>query len=164
MLVLFFFSLSAAAITFGIAYSYGVRLPVLFLTKAFKSDTWSSDNELNAEVDEEEIPPAARKIIWYPLRTILFLAETYIQAGWGAYCVLRAYEAISKAGLQSGWGYHIAAFFLCVGALGYLARKEPRKDLLSIVQSCIGMGSYLVFCITPGALATYYPWLLGFFK
>jgi hypothetical protein len=98
------------------------------------------------------------------LRTILFLGETYILAGWGAYCVLRAYEAIEKAGVKPGWGYHVTAFIVCIGALGYLARKEPRKDILSTIQSCVGMGSYIVFCITPGALSTYYPWLLSFFR
>jgi len=169
MLVLFFFSISAAAITFGIAYSYGVRYPVLFLTKAFRGgglqeeqgNVPETDNE---DPDEENIPPLAGKLLWYPLRTILFLGETYILAGWGAYCVLRAYEAIEKAGVKPGWGYHVTAFIVCIGALGYLARKEPRKDILSTIQSCVGMGSYIVFCITPGALVTYYPWLLSFFR
>ncbi len=166
MLVLFFFSISAAAITFGIVYSYGVRYPVLFLTKAFRGELREEQGDVLEKegTAEENIPPLAGKLLWYPLRAVLFLGETYILAGWGAYCVLRAYEAIEKAGVKPGWGYHVTAFIVCIGALGYLARKEPRKDILSIIQSCVGMGSYIVYCITPGALATYYPWLLSFFR
>jgi hypothetical protein len=168
MLVLFFFSIGAAAITYGIAYSYGVRYPVLFLTKAFRGESREEQGDPSesgkGDSEEETIPPRIGKILWYPLRTVLFLGETYIQAGWGAYCVLRAYEAIAKAGVKPGWGYHVTAFIVCIGALGYLARKEPRKDILSIIQSCVGMGSYIVFCITPQALSTYYPWLVSFFR
>lgn len=163
MLVLFALSLGAAAITFGIAYSYLVRMPVLFLTKVFQGGRGEGPGDAMSE-EEETLPPVARRSLWYPLRGVLFLGETYIQAGWGAYCVLRAYEAIEKAQAQPGWGYHVAAFLVCIAMLGYLARKEPRKDILSIIQSCIAMGSYIVFCITPWALSAYYPWLVSFFR
>ncbi|MFA5621802.1 MAG: hypothetical protein WC948_03780 [Thermovirgaceae bacterium] len=92
------------------------------------------------------------------------MGETYILAGWGAYCVLRVFEAMGKAGVERGMAFHLPGFVACIGALGYLARKEPRKDILTIIQSCVGMGSYLVFVMNRPALLTYYPWLVNFFS
>lgn len=160
MIFLFAFSISAAAITFMLFYTWCVQLPANYLTRFFGGASANVEDETM----DESLPPHIKPFIWFPLKGVLFLGETYIQAGWGAYCVLRSYEAITKAGVRPGWGYHFVAFVSCLAALGYIARKEKRKDILSIIQSCIGMGSYIVFCLSPGALSDYYPWLVAFFR
>ncbi len=160
-MILFFFSISAAAITFTLFYSWCVQKPVNLVSSFFQGEARPEETSLG---EFEKLPPAFRPMIWYPLKGVLFLGETYIQAGWGAYCVLRAYRVISEAGTGTGWNYHTVAFIACIGALGYIARREPRKDILTVIQSCVAMGSYIVFCLTPKALGTYYPWLVNYFK
>lgn len=159
LMVLFFISMMAAAISFGILYTYLVRMPVLFMTRVFTK-------QINGDESKEMegvFPEKAQKVIWYPLKIVFFLGETYIQAGWGAYCVLRALRVINERGLTQGWGVHIAAFLACLSALGYLAHKEPRKDIAVMIQSSIAMGSYMVYCLVPTALEQYYPWLVSYF-
>ncbi|AER66896.1 hypothetical protein Tlie_1165 [Thermovirga lienii DSM 17291] len=158
-MVLFFISMLAASISFGVLYTYLVRMPVLFVTRVFASLV-GNDGE---GVMEEATSHKVLKTVWYPLKAVFFLGETYIQAGWGAYCVLRALEAISSRGLTQGWGFHVAAFIACLSALGYLAHKEPRKDITVVIQSSIAMGSYVVYCLVPRALEQYYPWLVSHF-
>jgi len=159
-MVFFFFSMLAAAISFGVLYTYIVRMPVLFVTRFFTGQI----QEEEEKTAEEVIPGKMLKTLWYPLKGVLFLGETYIQAGWGAYCVLRAFKAINERSLTQGWGFHVAAFTACLAALGYLAHKEPRKDITVVIQSSIAMGSYVVYCLVPRALEQYYPWLVAHFS
>jgi len=161
MLVLFFFSISAAAMTFTLFYTWCVQKPVVMISRFFQGEERPEETPLG---EFDRLPPAFRPIVWYPLKGVLFLGETYIQAGWGAYCVLRAFRAISETGQGTGWGYHVVAFIACIGALGFIARRESRKDILTVIQSCIAMGSYIVFCLTPRAFASYYPWLQKMFN
>lgn len=161
MLILFFFSISAAAVTFTLFYTWCIQKPVTMTSRFFQGEECPEETSLG---DFDRLPPPFKPFVWYPLKGVLFLGETYIQAAWGAYCVLRAFKAIREAGTATGWGYHVVAFVACIGALGFIARKESRKDILTVIQSCVGMGSYIVFCLTPKAFATYYPWLLRLFS
>lgn len=161
MPILFFFSISAAAITFTLFYTWCVQKPVLIVSRSFQGEARTEETSLG---EVEKLPKAVMPLVWYPLKVVLFLGETYIQAAWGAYCVLRVFKAMGEAGLESGMPFHIAAFVACIGALGYVARKEPRKDILTVIQSCIGMGSYMVFVLNRSALSTYYPWLVDYFS
>ena len=161
MRVLFFLSMSGAAITFALFYTWCIQKPVMTVMRLFQGE----DRFGEAPPGETgKIQPSFLPLVWYPLRVVFFLGETYILAAWGAYCILRTFEAMQKAGIERGPAFHIPAFIACIGALGYLARKEPRKDILTIIQSCIGMGSYLVFVLNRAALMTYYPWLVDLFS
>lgn len=161
MRVLFFLSMSGAAITFALFYTWCIQKPVLTVNRFFRGENRPGEAPFG---EDATLPPTVLPLIWYPLRVVLFLGETYILAGWGAYCVLRVFEAMGKAGVERGMAFHLPGFVACIGALGYLARKEPRKDILTIIQSCVGMGSYLVFVMNRPALLTYYPWLVNFFS
>ncbi len=161
MLFIFIFSISAAAVTFTLFYTWCIQKPIVMISRFFQGYERPEETSLG-EIDK--LPPAIQPFVWYPLKGVLFLGETYIQAGWGAYCVLRAFKAIREADVATGWGYHVVAFMACIGALGFIARRESRKDILTVIQSCVAMGSYIVFCLTPKAFATYYPWLQRLFN
>lgn len=161
MPVLFFFSISAAAITFTLFYTWCIQKPVLIVSRFFQDQERPEETSLG---EFDKLPPAVLPLVWYPLKVVLFLGETYIQAGWGAYCVLRVFRAMNEAGIDRGMGYHVAAFVACIGALGYIARSEKRKDIMTVIQSCVAMGSYIVFVLNRGAISTYYPWLLDYFS
>ena len=160
MRILFFLSMSGAAITFALFYTWCIQKPVMTVMRFFQGEDLPEEAPYG---ETEKLPPAVLPLVWYPMRIVFFFGETYILAAWGAYCILRTLEAMQKAGIEKGPAFHVPAFIACVGALGYLARKEPRKDILTIIQSCIGMGSYLVFVLNRAALMTYYPWLVDFF-
>jgi hypothetical protein len=161
MPVLFFFSISAAAVTFTLFYTWCIQKPFLYVSRSFQGQETPEDTSLG---EFDKLPPAVLPLVWYPLKVVLFLGETYIQAAWGAYCVLRVFRAMGEAGLERGMVYHVAAFAACIGALGYIARSEKRKDILTVIQSCIAMGSYIVFVLNRGAIAAYYPWLVSYFS
>lgn len=161
MPVLFFFSISASAVTFTLFYIWCIQKPVVMVSRFFQGEERPEETPLG---EFDKLPPAFKPLVWYPLKGVLFLGETYIQAGWGAYCVLRAFKAIREAGAGTGWSYHAVAFVACIGALGFIARRENRKDILTVIQSCVAMGSYMVLCLAPNAFGTYYPWLQRLFS
>lgn len=98
------------------------------------------------------------------LRVIMTVGQMYALGVWAAYCALRTIRYTHLPGVESKWIYHLLAFFICEGALGYIAQKETYRGILSILHSAMAMGMFVMFSLNPYMMVPIYSWLIRLMK
>lgn len=94
------------------------------------------------------------------LRVVLTFSQMYLLGIWAGYCTLRIIRYTHLPGVEHKWFFHIAAFFICEGALGVIAHRETYRGILSILHSAMAMGMFVMFSLNPYMMAPVYPWLI----
>jgi hypothetical protein len=89
---------------------------------------------------------------------LLLILEIYLQSAWSAFSILKILEYAQQPG-ATRWIYYVAGFFLCEGALGVIARKDPGLSIFRVLRSVIPMGSFAVFALVPSRIDIFYGWL-----
>ena len=67
MRILFFLSMSGAAITFALFYTWCIQKPVMTVMRFFQGEDLPEEAPYG---ETEKLPPAVLPLVWYPLRIV----------------------------------------------------------------------------------------------
>lgn len=113
---------------------------------------------------EKDVKELHVRISAISLRIVLTVGQMYALGIWSGYCALRTIRYTHLPGVEHKWIYHVLAFFICEGVLGYIAQKETYRGILSILHSAMAMGMFVMFSLNPYMMVPIYSWLIRVMK
>jgi hypothetical protein len=116
---------------------------------------------------------------------LIWAGQVYVLLGWSAYCAAKTITSASHHEVTQKWIYYLSGFLLCASALRYMAARNERwpqfRDLaaelaypgshldrhvdsastfLAFLYTLLGVGVFIIFCVSPGLMSMPYGWLL----